>query len=210
VLGILWCKPQRGDDRRGLAWLGRAGRGVAWHGEATVADSSTEGLCSPCCSLWESGHGGARLGLVRFGLAGQSRVRRGDSCRQQQGAPRCSLLLSLESGQGLARLGLVRSGMAVSGGVWRGNSCRRQHRGFRAPLLLSSESRLGNVRWGPARQGEARRGPARQSKGRFGALSRKNLLTLALRGNMIALPRQLHVFPRFHGISDRMGDGSSL
>lgn len=110
MLGILWCKPQRGDARRGLAWLGRAGRGVAWHGEAIVTDGSKEGLGSPCCSLDRADMAG--LGGTRRGVAGRGVAIAADGSTELRKRLPAALYGEWR------RRGMARQGTAWIGTIW--------------------------------------------------------------------------------------------
>jgi hypothetical protein len=90
----------------------KAGLGVDWLGKVKAADGSTEGESLPCCSLWRVDTVG--LDEVWSGGVRQGWVRQGNSCRQQHGGLRLSLLLSLERadmvGSGQVRLGRLGNG----------------------------------------------------------------------------------------------------
>jgi hypothetical protein len=70
----------------------RLGRVVS--GGVIVADSSTEGLCSPCCSLWrvdEVWLGNARSGQHGFGRASYGTAIAADGSKEGASLPCCSL-----------------------------------------------------------------------------------------------------------------------
>jgi hypothetical protein len=145
------CRRQHGGRKPSLllslesGW-GPTGRGAARHGGVRrgmviVADGSTEPERALCCSF-------KRVDMVGCCTVGQGEAVRGNSCRQQQGGSRLSLLLSTEGRPGAACLGAACCGRVRQSPARCGYSCRRQHRGFRAPLLFSLESRLGRVRCG--------------------------------------------------------------
>lgn len=93
---------------------------MAMQGRATVADGSTEGLCSPCCSLWRVDQ--ARRTSVRRVVARSGRVRRdaaiaADGSKEHLGVPCCSLCRVDEACCGVEWRGGARQGKVRRGNV---------------------------------------------------------------------------------------------
>jgi hypothetical protein len=67
---------------------------MAVQGRITVADGSTGGLGSLCCSLWRADwamSGGVRLGKTRCGMGRSGEVIAADGSKEHFGVPCCSL-----------------------------------------------------------------------------------------------------------------------
>jgi hypothetical protein len=82
-------------------------------GEAMVADSSKEGLGSPCCSLSRVDE--ARRGSARFGVAGSGAATVADGSTEGLGSPCCSLWRVDLARPGTVLYGKTGSGLTKSG-----------------------------------------------------------------------------------------------
>ena len=124
-------------------WFGMAGLGLA-----IAADGSTEPRKRfPAALFGEQ----TRRVSVGTGVARQGPVCRGNSCRRQHGALRCSLLLSLEGRCGRERHGQVRPGLARRGAVMVADSSTELRKKFPA-AFFGGQTGLGSIRSGQVRQ----------------------------------------------------------
>ena len=165
MLGILWCKSQRGRPRRGVVWQGQFRPDQASCGVERAANGSAGGYGLLRCSFG-SGYGKARTGRPVRGPAGCggvgfARARAADGGTEglqafpvilTDGLGAVSLGAARQSRAGLVSVRLVR--------VWQG--LRQQHGGLRLSLLLSFEGGHAVVRFGVAPSALVRQGTARQ------------------------------------------------
>ena len=93
-------------------------------------------------------------GVFRPGAVRWVQARQGNSCRQQQGALRCSLLLSTESGHGAVECGMARRDLAAHGKVTVADSSTELRKRLPAALF----ERVDEAGHGVPRSGAARRG----------------------------------------------------
>jgi hypothetical protein len=152
MLGILWCKPQCGQDWRGEAGRCKARRGCA---RPWLQTAALRAQALPAALFGEGRHGWFRSGEVGSVREWLGAIGQGNSCRRQHGALKEALCCSFK------RVDMVGCCTVGQGEAVRGNSCRQQQGGSRLSLLLSTEGRPGAACLGAACCGRVRQSPAR-------------------------------------------------